>query len=235
MTAAPITKAMLFAAGFGTRLRPYTLTTPKPLLPIGGRPLIDFSLEKIAAAGIHDVMINLHYLPDAIRAHVGDGRSFGLHAHYSLETPCILGTGGGLRRVADFFGEADFLIMNADVLTDLDLIALLQKHTGARHPAATLAIRRLQPGESFTPLTLNPDQSLHSFGAGDFHYTGIMIGTPKLLQILPAQGPSCLIRQGVIPLLERSEIIETFAHDGAWNDIGTVAAYEGIGSYSLFP
>ena len=92
-----IDQAMLLAAGLGTRLRPLTLTTPKPLLPLDGCTLIDHQLRYLASAGIGRVAINLHHLGEKIRAHAGDGSRYGLSIHYS-EEPEILGTGGGVKR-----------------------------------------------------------------------------------------------------------------------------------------
>ena len=110
---------MILAAGLGTRLRPLTDRIPKPLLPVAGRPMIDYTLAWVAAAGIRQVMINLHHMGDRIRQTVGRER-FGLEISYS-EEPVILGTGGGLKRVERFFTDSPFLVVNADVLTAVDL------------------------------------------------------------------------------------------------------------------
>lgn len=218
-----VRKAMLLAAGLGTRLRPLTHTTPKPLLPIGDRPLIDYALANLRDAGVREVMINLHYLPESIRQHVGDGLAWQLRAHYSFE-PIILGTGGGIQNVAAFFGDDAFVIYNADCLCHIDLRAVIAAHQRMPHAAATLAIRTLYPGETYTPLTVEQSR-ITALDSGSHHYTGIMLATSALLQQLPKQHPSCLIRDGLAPLLDAGATIGAHLHTDYWNDIGTPERY----------
>lgn len=213
-----IHKAMLLAAGYGRRLRPLTLTTPKPMIVVGGKPLIDHALTALARAGITDAMINLHHLPDAIRTHVDNGRQYGLRAHCSFE-PQLLDTGGGLKNVAAFFGSEPFVLMNADTLIALDLQKLIAAHPSGA--VATLVVRRLQPGESYTPLTVDAHGDITQIGSGALHYTGVMIGTKQLLDQLPAGKPSALVTDGLQPLLAAGHRIATLLHTGYWSDIGT--------------
>lgn len=218
-----ITKAMLLAAGLGTRLRPLTHTVPKPMLPVQGKPLIDYALTSLARARIRDVMLNLHHLPEQIQQHVGDGTRYGVCVHYSFE-PKILGTGGGIKNCERFFGRDPFVVMNADTLIDLDLQVLINHH--ATHGAAgTLVIRPLAPGETYNPLTIRPDGHLAGFGKGTHFYAGVQACTISLLSILPVGRPCCLIREGLEPLLARGETIATLLHTGAWNDVGTPERY----------
>ncbi|MCA9464799.1 MAG: nucleotidyltransferase family protein, partial [Nitrospira sp.] len=112
-------KAMILAAGFGTRLRPLTNTIPKPLLPVGGMPLIVWNLLLLRVFGIRQVMVNLHYMGHLIREALGDGTQWDMEISYSLE-PEILGTGGGLKAAARFFEGQPFLIINGDIIIDLD-------------------------------------------------------------------------------------------------------------------
>ena len=114
-------RAMILAAGRGERLRPLTDTTPKPLLEVGGRPLIEHHLDKLAAAGFKEVIINLSHLGDQIRDTLGDGSGRGLKIHYSPEPPGALGTGGGIRQALPLLGEAPFAIINGDVFTSYPL------------------------------------------------------------------------------------------------------------------
>lgn len=123
-------KALLLAAGLGTRLRPLTLTTPKPLLPIGGRPLLARQLDHLRAHGVDAALINTHYLPRAVEDFAASYRKE--HSDFSLTTafePALLGSAGTLRAHRHFFDpEDDFLIVYADVLTDLDYSKLLAYH-----------------------------------------------------------------------------------------------------------
>lgn len=114
-------KAMILAAGRGERLRPLTDTLPKPLVPVGGEALISRHLRALARAGFSDVVVNLAYGGDRIRAELGEGDAFGLRIHYQDEGEHALDTGGGLRRALPLLGNQPFLAVNADVFTDYPL------------------------------------------------------------------------------------------------------------------
>lgn len=125
-------KAMVLAAGRGTRLRPLTDTTPKPMIPINGRPLLEYVVRLLRRHGFDELVINVSHLPDVIRQHFGDGHDgdggdFGVSIRYSHE-PRMLGTAGALRPVADQFRGDDFLVYYADNLTNMDLGALWAQH-----------------------------------------------------------------------------------------------------------
>jgi MurNAc alpha-1-phosphate uridylyltransferase len=109
---------MILAAGKGERMRPLTLTTPKPLLPVGGKPLIVWHVERLVAAGIADIVVNLSWLGAKIPAALGDGARFGARLRYLDEGPEPLETAGGIVNALDFFGDAPFVVVNGDVWTD---------------------------------------------------------------------------------------------------------------------
>jgi len=115
-------KALVLAAGYGERLRPITDTIPKPLVEIGGRPLIHYPLLLLRHAGIRDVAVNVHHLADKIEAALGGGQALGLAITYSPE-PVLLGTGGPLLALRDYFRGERFLLLNGDTIMDLDLPA----------------------------------------------------------------------------------------------------------------
>ena len=133
-------KAMILAAGEGTRLRPLTLNTPKVLLPVSGVPLIEYTLCWLKHYGITGVAINLHHLAAKIQSRLGDGARFGIKIVYSLENS-LLGTAGGVKKMAAFL-DGPFAVVYGDVLTDLDLNAMLEFHRD-RQAAATLAVREM--------------------------------------------------------------------------------------------
>ena len=120
-------KAMILAAGLGTRLRPLTNTMPKPLLPIAGTPLIVWNLLLLKRYGFLDVVINLHYLGPMIEQVVGNGARYGMRITYSRE-PVILGTGGGIKQAEPYFSGSPVLILNGDTLVEIDLEALCAFH-----------------------------------------------------------------------------------------------------------
>jgi len=132
-----IMKAMILAAGEGTRLRPLTLETPKALLPLAGTPLIQRTLTWLKSHGISDVAINLCYLGDKIKGFLGDGSRFGMNILYSSEE-IALGTAGGVKKMEHFFDDA-FVVVYGDILTDFDLSAMVRFHQ-QKKAMATLVI-----------------------------------------------------------------------------------------------
>jgi mannose-1-phosphate guanylyltransferase/mannose-1-phosphate guanylyltransferase/phosphomannomutase len=132
---------MVMAAGLGTRLRPLTYEVPKPMVPVANRPVMEHILLLLRRHGFGDVIANLHWFPDTVRDRFGDGAALGVALTYSYEEE-LLGTAGGVRNVAEFFGEGPFLVMAADALTDIDLSALRAAHE-ANGGIATLAVKRV--------------------------------------------------------------------------------------------
>src|SRR5262249_16224938 len=132
-------RAMVLAAGFGSRLRPLTDHTPKPLLKVGDHPLIAYPLALLRAAGIDEVIINLHHRGDQLRAAVGDGAAYGLSIRYSEEAP-ILDTGGAIKKAQPFLQRDRFVVLNSDAVCDVDLRAVIDWHS-ARGALATMVLR----------------------------------------------------------------------------------------------
>jgi NDP-sugar pyrophosphorylase family protein len=120
-------KGVILAAGFGTRLWPLTEDRTKPAIPFLNRPLISYAVDYLAGFGISEIIVNLHHQPDSITRALGDGSSFGVRLHYSLEEK-ILGTSGALDRVRDQLQDDEFLVMNGKVITDADLPAAIAEH-----------------------------------------------------------------------------------------------------------
>ncbi len=129
-------KALIFAAGLGERMRPLTDTTPKPLLPVGGKPLIVWHLEKLAAVGVREVVVNLSWLAGRFLESLGDGEAFGLRLHYLYEGPTPLETGGGMWNALQLLSAdraAPFLAVNGDIWTDYDFARLPAEPAGLAH------------------------------------------------------------------------------------------------------
>lgn len=125
-------RAMILAAGRGERMRPLTDRTPKPLLPVAGRPLIEHHITSLAAAGIREIVINVSWLGKQIVDTLGDGTRFGVELRYSREEPTPLETAGGIRRALPLLGNAPFIVVNGDVWTDYPL-GTLQPPAGLAH------------------------------------------------------------------------------------------------------
>lgn len=208
-------RAMLLAAGRGERMRPLTDRCPKPLLEVGGRPLIAWHLRALVAAGITDIVINLSWLGGQIRDALGDGAAYGVRIAYSEEGEPPLETGGGIRQALPLLGDAPFLLVNGDVFTDIDF--------------ASLAL----PGDSLAHLVLVPNPEHHprgdfdlqderiAAGAGDrLTYAGVAVLDPALLAGAAAG------RFPLLPWLLRARDARRLTgqrHDGYWLDVGTPA------------
>jgi NDP-sugar pyrophosphorylase family protein len=224
-------KAMILAAGLGTRLRPLTNTMPKPLLPVGGTPLIVWNLLLLKRHGFHDVVINLHYLGPMIEQALGDGSQFGLRIIYSRE-PMILGTGGGIKQAEPYFSCEPVLVLNGDTLVELDLTALWTFHH-TNHAAATLVLRE------------DPDAAgwgLVEMGAGNRivritgkglsapvptvprMFAGIHIVNPRLLREVP-KGVASSIIDPYVAAITRGDAVLGYDLKGYWSDIGTAERY----------
>src|SRR5262245_61205035 len=112
-------KAMILAAGFGTRLWPLTIGRTKPAIPLLNRPLISYTIDYLRRYGFDDLIINLHHEPDSVRQQIGDGSDYGVRIDYSIEEPEILGTAGALDRVRDQLAQESFVVVNGKIVTEI--------------------------------------------------------------------------------------------------------------------
>jgi aminoglycoside/choline kinase family phosphotransferase/dTDP-glucose pyrophosphorylase len=229
-------KAMILAAGLGTRLLPYTGHTPKPLFTLNGTPLLDISIRSLAAAGISSVVVNTHHLHDRIAAHLKE-RDFGIPVTVRHE-PVILGTGGAVRNVSDFWDDRPFLVINGDVFTDLDFRRVIDFHL-RRGAAATLVLIDF-PG--FNHVTLSSDQGIDGFheehpapGTRRLAFTGIQMIEPRVLDRIP-EGRFSSIIDLYRRLIAEGERVEGFVPEGIiWRDIGTSERYRETASEIMIP
>lgn len=213
-------KAMLLAAGRGERMRPLTDALPKPLVQVGGRALIEWHLQALARAGIREVVINLSWLAEKLRAALGDGRDFGVSISWSEEGPVPLETGGGIFRALPQLGPGPFLVVNADIWTDIDFARLT-----------------LTP-EAHAHLVLIPNPAHHPRGdfglEGDrivireserFTYSGVGVYRSEFFAgCTPGRFP-------LLPLLNRAIAagrVRGEVHSGQWCDVGTAERLAGL-------
>jgi NDP-sugar pyrophosphorylase family protein len=220
---------MVLAAGLGTRMRPLTLLRAKPALPVMNRPLIHWTLERLARHGVREVVVNLHHLPASVTAAVGDGSAFGLRVHYTRERT-ILGTGGGPRKARALLGDGPVLIVNGDVLFDFDLGALMRQHR-KRRAAATLALLPNPDAQRYSPLVLRRDGRIASVAGRPraargrpWLFTGVHVVQSELLDRLPG-GASDSVRDLYIPLIGEGARVEGFRARGTWYDFGAPPSY----------
>ncbi len=226
-------KAMILAAGLGTRLKPFTDKLPKAMVPVAGKPMILHLLEKLAGYGIREFVVNLHHYADKLQDYLTTLDLPGVTIHFSDERDALLDTGGALKRAAGFFSDGKpFLVHNVDVWTSLDLTAMLDHHlqSGA---SATLAVRKRKSSrfllfdqadtlcgwENLTTgdriILRDPPEELTSLA-----FSGVQIIHPDIFCFFPVVQRFSLIEL----YLEagRATIIKGFRHDAdEWIDLGT--------------
>lgn len=227
-------KALIFAAGKGERMRPLTDTTPKPLLPARGKPLVVWHLERLAAAGVTEVVVNTSWLAEAFEPALGDGSRWGLRLHYSHEGPEPLETGGGMLHALPKLGEAPFIAVNGDVWCDADFGALPREPRGLAHLLLVDNPAHNPEGD----FALLDDGRVLPAGEQRLTFAGIGVYRPALFanwrsSIGAAAGAELdPPRFRLAPLLRaamRAGQVTGQHHRGTWADIGTPERLAALG------
>jgi mannose-1-phosphate guanylyltransferase len=232
-------RAMVLAAGLGTRLRPITYAIPKPMVPVVNRPVMEHSLRLLAGHGFTEAIANLHWFPETIEGRFGDGSEYGLELSYSREEK-LLGTAGGVRNVAGFLGDT-FLVVAGDALTDLDFTAMREFHE-AHDGLATLATKRVADTDQYGVVIAGEDGRIQGFqekpdpaeALSDLANTCIYMFRAEVFDHFPAPGTSKAAdaddapefadwAMDVFPALLESDL-PFYSHeiDAYWNDIGNL-------------
>jgi mannose-1-phosphate guanylyltransferase/mannose-1-phosphate guanylyltransferase/phosphomannomutase len=214
---------MVLAAGLGTRLRPLTYEVTKPMVPVLDRPVMEHIVDLLDQHGFEDVIANLHYFPDSIREHFGD------RMEYRFE-PELLGTAGGVRAVAEFFGDEPFLVISGDALTDIDLTALAARHreTGG---IATLAVKQVPDTREFGVVLHDREGRITGFqekptpdeALSDLGNCGIYVFDPRIFDYFP-DTEFVDWANDVFPVLLENDV-PFYIHEVReyWNDIGSLS------------
>src|ERR1700722_3418061 len=216
-------KAMVLAAGLGTRLRPLTYETTKPMVPVLDRPVMEHILDLLSRHGFDEVIANLHYFPDSIKEYFGERIS------YRVEEE-LLGTAGGVRACADFFGDEPFLVISGDALTDIDLSALAARHRESGG-IATLAVKQVPDTREYGVVLHDregritgfqekpvPEEALSNLGN-----CGIYVFSPEIFDDFP-DPPFADWAQDVFPaLLENDVPFHIHEVREYWNDVGSLS------------
>ena len=221
------TSAFILGAGFGTRLRPLTLLRPKPLMPVLGRPLIDYALASLRQAGIEHIMVNAHYLWEQVATWAEQNA-----VEVQVELPDILGTGGGLKAALPRLNE-QVIIWNGDILCDVSASALL---ASCPEDGAVMALRHTAHLGKTTPLLHEnglvsrigdicaiPNTPLAARGGAGFHFTGIHAMSRSTLEHIP-DGEQCVVRTAYKALVPDKRV-NAHIHTGYWLDIGNPTEY----------
>ncbi len=230
---------MVLAAGLGTRLRPITYGMPKPMVPVLNRPVMEHIVRLLARHGFVEAIANLHWFPELIEGHFGDGSRFGIDLSYSREER-LLGTSGGVRNAAGFLGDS-FLVISGDALTDIDLAAMREFHE-SHDGIATLATKRVRDTSQFGVAITAADGRIQGFqekpdpaeALSDLANCGIYMFRSEVFDFFPSAGASKLAgpddppefadwAMDVFPALLEGDV-PFYSHevDAYWNDIGNL-------------
>lgn len=243
-------KALVLSAGYGERLRPLTNTTPKPLIEVGGRPLIHYTLLMLRRAGITEVAINLHHLAGAIKEALGDGGALGLHITYSYEQT-LAGTGGPLKILRYYFGNERFVMLNCDTIIGLDLQEVIQFHQ-ARHAVATFVLRASSDPDAYSRIECSSDGRIQQMrlltgrSRGVFEdypptidqriaasltpymYCGVMVAEAEILAAATRPPPFGLMGDLFAPMLTRGAALYGYVHDGFFRTVDDLESYNAL-------
>ena len=224
-------KALILAAGLGTRLGALTRHTPKPMLPVGGRPLLEHIIELLRAHGITEIALNLHHKPDAILDHFGSGEAWGVRLRYSYEAELLGSAGTALRHLAWFYPEP-FLVYYGDVYSDASLSDMMQRHlfSGA---AATIAVHQVPDPARCGVVEFDKNGRVRSFVEkppadrviSNWANSGIYVLNPEVLHFVTGI-PSDLGFDVFPRLLDAGQMIQVYQLTGTLIDIGTPESYQ---------
>lgn len=234
-------KAMILAAGFGTRLWPLTIGRTKPAIPFLNRPLIAFTIDYLRKYGFEDIIINLHHEPESVKEQIGDGSRFGVRIHYSLEEPDILGTAGALDRVRDQLDKETFVVINGKIITDIDLAAALETHR-RKKALATLVLLPNAKRQRFSEVKITEDGSIAKFAgfpSADspqsticdpqipLMFTGIHFMEPGVFDYIPRGVFSDSVRDVYPAAMAEGKIVAAHvaASDSFWRELSTIERY----------
>ena len=217
-------KAMILAAGFGTRLRPLTDKKPKALMPIVNKPLIARVIAYLKSHGVNQIIANAHHHSQQVVDYLGQGNPFGLNVEVRVE-PEILGTGGGIKNTEDFWDEDAFVVINTDILTDINLSQAYEYHK----KSGTLVTLVLHDCGPYNQIQINGDRNVvgidASPGPGRLAFTGIHIMNREFLSCLPETGYSDII-DSYRKLIRSGKPIGAFLSKGHyWRDVGNLDSY----------
>jgi NDP-sugar pyrophosphorylase family protein len=242
-------KAMILAAGFGTRLWPLTEDRTKPAIPFLNRPLITYAIDYLAQAGIRDIIINLHHQPDSITNPLGDGSQFGVNIQYSYEEE-ILGTSGAIDKVRDQLIDDDFIVINGKIVTNIDLQAAIREHK-ERQAIATLVLKENKGHERFSIVEIDARGYISNFAGfpqppaneiaiaesqnggasviqaatAPLMFVGIQVLSPRIFEYVPRNCFSHSVVDVYPKAMALGEAVIAHLTTGDWYELSTIERY----------
>ncbi len=222
-------KAVILAGGVGTRLRPLTYVLPKCLLPIGGVPLLEHTVNYLKSYGVSEFVVCVAYLKRQVMEAIGDGSRLGTSIKYA-EADSPLGTAGQLK-TAEPFIDGTFVAMNGDIVTNLDIHKLLTRHWESQR-IATIALKKFEFKVPYGHVTTTPDLTISAFSEKPtlelMANAGVYVFERRLFDYIPA-GKVCSLETDVFPaLVARGEKPSAYYQDASWNDVGTLTDFEKV-------
>ncbi len=226
-------KAMIFAAGLGTRLRPLTENRPKALIEVAGMPLLEFSIRRLKLFGFREILVNIHHHGEQILDFLNQHNNFGIRIEVSDERELLLDTGGGLKKATWFFQDAPFLVYNADILSDLDLAKLYETHLGSDR-LATLAVQHRSSSRAFlfdetgalcgwqNTATGEVKRSRPAESAMPWSFSGIHVLSPEIFAFMPTTESVFSIVKVYLEAAA-TQTITAYPHEGIWVDVGKLS------------
>lgn len=226
-------RAMILAAGLGTRLRPLTDDRPKALVELNGRTLLEITISRLRQFGVTDIIINVHHFADQVADHLRSNGNFGLHIELSREDDLLLDTGGGLKKAAWFFEGSDepFLLHNVDVLSNIDLAQMLREHE-RNHALATLAVQQRESSRQLLfdengqlcgrrkAREASPEMVRKSANLDELAFSGIHVISPRMLSMITEQGFFSMIATYLRLAAAGEKIVAFRADQYYWRDLG---------------
>lgn len=224
-------KAMVLAAGVGSRLDPLTTVLPKPLVPVANSPVMEHIVRLLSVHGFTDIVANLHYLPDSIRNYFGNGSRLGVNLTFKYEEE-LSGDAGGVRACKDFFGNETFVVMMGDLVTDADISRIVMEHK-RKKAIATIAIKQVEDVEHFGVVVQNEEGYITGFqekpkreeAKSNRASAGIYVLEPKVFDHMPETGSYGFGRQLFPTLVEKGLPVLGCEIGSYWSDVGTIKQY----------
>ncbi|MER3431797.1 MAG: hypothetical protein C4325_00850 [Blastocatellia bacterium] len=236
-------KAMILAAGFGTRLFPLTIDRTKPAIPFLGKPLVGYVAEYLSGFGLKEIIVNVHHQPDSVVSALGDGSKFGVRIEYSREEPSILGTAGALDNVRALLESETFLVINGKIITDIDLSLAIAHHRRTNALATMVLLPNLKK-ERFTIVNCDDGRVVGFDGFPDpasngneppLMFTGIQILEPAVLDYIPRGVYSDIVPAVYKPAIADGKRISAFVAAGRWYELSTIERYLEVSLAKLAP
>ncbi|MDP3997945.1 MAG: sugar phosphate nucleotidyltransferase [Candidatus Andersenbacteria bacterium] len=226
-------QAVILASGQGVKMRPFTYEIPKPLIPVNGRPLLEYSIDLLHRYGINDIVLTVSHLAAKIKNHFGNGSHFGVNISYVHEKK-ISGTGGALRAAQKKLGDAPFLMLYGDVLLDLDITEFMQVHQNTKASIGTLALTSVADPSAYGAVRMRgtrvvefSEKPVISNDVSRLVFAGCAAFNPSVFDFLQKRGQLSLERD-VFPELISQGRLFGYPFEGQWFDVSTHDVYEQV-------